>query len=360
MTSSKCIKLVWLALLFISTDYVFAAEFVCPIQFSSEENPAIKIIRSMLGSETALEGYDSKDVITAPPGMGLSIYFETDVFPFYLASDARYWFEPYRTAIRWRVIVKNNIVPLQLDWDVEQLPRIMGGRFVLSGVNEGSVEMLFTGSATLPAVDAEINIDYIPSTSLAVEMRSLSASCIDGAVVVSWQTESESDHLGFDVYRSGDSQSEYQKINERLIVGCGHPLSGRLYQFRDETVAAGGRYYYRIADVDRNGKITLHGPVFCSVSWAANFILEQNYPNPFSASTMIELFLPTQQKVTLTVYNLLGQQVAMITDRILSPGFHHFNFSILPAGHLPSGIYVCKAVAGKEIRKIYLSFIGKP
>ncbi len=54
----------------------------------------------------------------------------------------------------------------------------------------------------------------------------------------------------------------------------------------------------------------------------AVFKLHQNYPNPFNPSTTIRYDVPWQSRVTLTIYNLLGQSVATLVDDEKSPGGH--------------------------------------
>ena len=63
----------------------------------------------------------------------------------------------------------------------------------------------------------------------------------------------------------------------------------------------------------------------------------RNYPNPFNPVTIIEYSVEQQSHVTLKVYNILGQEIAIIVDRELSPG----NYStILNASNWTSGIYI--------------------
>jgi len=99
------------------------------------------------------------------------------------------------------------------------------------------------------------------------------------------------------------------------------------------------------------------------------FLLEQNYPNPFSAKegyTSISFFVPdnnneegysteiissknnnsgTTSNISLKVYNLLGQEVQTLVNKKLQPGNYSVQFS---SNNLPSGIYFYRLVSGKN------------
>ncbi len=68
-----------------------------------------------------------------------------------------------------------------------------------------------------------------------------------------------------------------------------------------------------------------------------DFRLEQNYPNPFNPTTTITYTLPTATHVLMRVFDTLGRQVAVLTDRVMDAGPHTVQFD---ASGLSSGVYL--------------------
>ncbi len=69
---------------------------------------------------------------------------------------------------------------------------------------------------------------------------------------------------------------------------------------------------------------------------AKEYKLLQNYPNPFNPSTVIEYALPVESKVTISIFNVIGQQVAVLVNGIQNAGNHSVKWN---AQNLASGIY---------------------
>ncbi|CAN5219495.1 hypothetical protein BH23BAC3_BH23BAC3_33160 [soil metagenome] len=69
------------------------------------------------------------------------------------------------------------------------------------------------------------------------------------------------------------------------------------------------------------------------------FSLSQNYPNPFNPSSTIRYELPERAEVSLAVYNMLGQRVALLVNREIQPGRHEATFD---ASALSSGNYIAR------------------
>lgn len=75
-----------------------------------------------------------------------------------------------------------------------------------------------------------------------------------------------------------------------------------------------------------------------------NYTLEQNYPNPFNPTTTIKYFLPAASKVRLTIYDLLGREVAILVNGYEAMGSHSVHFN---ADNLSSGVYFYVINAGE-------------
>lgn len=83
------------------------------------------------------------------------------------------------------------------------------------------------------------------------------------------------------------------------------------------------------------------------------FELAQNYPNPFNPATTIEFQVPAAGQVTLTVVNMLGEQVSTLVDGNMTPGRYRVTFD---ARSLPSGtyLYTLRMQGSTQTRKMLL------
>lgn len=78
-----------------------------------------------------------------------------------------------------------------------------------------------------------------------------------------------------------------------------------------------------------------------------DYYLSQNFPNPFNPATQITFSIPIQERVSITLYNPLGEIIEEILDREFTAGKHGIKFT---AGSLPSGIYYYRITAGSFIQ----------
>ena len=94
-------------------------------------------------------------------------------------------------------------------------------------------------------------------------------------------------------------------------------------------------------------------PVETAGELPSGFALLQNYPNPFNPSTTIRYGLPSRSHVTLTVFNMLGQQVATLVEGEQEAGYHE---AVFDASGLASSVYLYRLQAGNQVesRKMIL------
>jgi hypothetical protein len=84
------------------------------------------------------------------------------------------------------------------------------------------------------------------------------------------------------------------------------------------------------------------------------FALSQNFPNPFNPSTTIKYDLPLDTRVSLKVFNILGQEVATLVNEEQKAGYRSAEWN---AGNVASGVYFYRLEAGHftQVRKMLLT-----
>ena len=89
-------------------------------------------------------------------------------------------------------------------------------------------------------------------------------------------------------------------------------------------------------------------------STSMSFKLYQNYPNPFNPSTTIKFTINKKEKVSLTVLNLIGQEVKTLVDEEKEQGNYEVKFN---ASNLPSGIYFYRLQVGSLVKTNKMVFL---
>jgi len=84
-----------------------------------------------------------------------------------------------------------------------------------------------------------------------------------------------------------------------------------------------------------------------------NFFLYQNYPNPFNPETEIHFQIPNESKVTLVIYNLLGQKIRTLVDKQMTTGHHTIKWHGRDEfdNVVASGVYLYALKAGEFFEK---------
>jgi hypothetical protein len=103
-----------------------------------------------------------------------------------------------------------------------------------------------------------------------------------------------------------------------------------------------------VLDTSENGIVNIGGSIIMGIHEPVDvtpqfFSMEQNYPNPFNPATTIRYELPERSLVHLSVFNLLGQEVRSLVDKVEEAGYQSVSFH---AEGLPSGLYLYRLTCG--------------
>ena len=196
---------------------------------------------------------------------------------------------------------------------------------------------------------------YYNATIIPVELTSFTASVTDTRVTLNWSTATETNNQGFTVERSNGN--EFAAVG--FVNGKGTTTEIQNYSFVDAGVTPGS-YSYRLKQVDFDGTFEYSSAVEVEVLAPREFALNQNFPNPFNPSTTITFSLAADAKVSLKVFDILGQEVMTIVNNNLSAGAHEYTFD---AANFNSGVYFYRieatAVDGQNFTSVKKMILTK-
>ena len=183
-----------------------------------------------------------------------------------------------------------------------------------------------------------------------------------------WTTQTESNNLGWNVYRS-ISQNLGQAILlnvDELIEGSDTTTEPTDYSYTDRYgVEENFTYYYWIESVSYSGETEFFGPISLTIPLGGSnsgtpgtsdvYGLYQNYPNPFNPSTSISFALEEDSDVELIIYNVKGEKIKSIfNDHIYADQVNSVVWDGKDADgkEVSSGVYLYKLITDtKEYRK---------
>lgn len=259
---------------------------------------------------------------------------------------------PFSDTVQHRMIWQRSEAGLPIDIQYDLPPNSamviqdeFGGILLNLGPLEGS------GTATIPgALPLTSAFLYMIYTDIVpVELTSFTAAVVDGSVLLNWTTATETNNRGFEVEKQSGN-SNWESIG--FVTGKGTTTEPQSYSFTDNNVA-NGRYTYRLKQIDFDGSFNYSKEIEVQINTPVEFSLSQNYPNPFNPATKINYSVPKDGYVKISVYNVIGQEVAELVNGMVKAGTHEVNFD---ASGLTSGVYFYKIEANgfSNIKKMTL------
>lgn len=191
---------------------------------------------------------------------------------------------------------------------------------------DGTKRLVRVGTHGRSAFQAELNNITIP-----VELVSFTANSVGGEILLTWETATETNNMGFEIERSFDNDS-YKRI--AFVKGNGTTSEKSTYTFTDNPNQS--KVHYRLKQLDYDGKYEYSSVVSVENDIPEMFTVNQNYPNPFNPSTRVQYTIPESGSVKIFITNPVGEVVETIHSGTIENGKHEFMWN---ASGLPSGIY---------------------
>jgi hypothetical protein len=192
-------------------------------------------------------------------------------------------------------------------------------------------------------------------TVVPVELVSFSGTVSGSKVNLAWETASETNNRGFSVERKVKYESPENWKEIAFIPGHGTVTELKKYSYQDDLKNLFGTFQYRLIQMDYDGESGSSEIIEITVDPIdiKSFYLSQNYPNPFNPDTRIEFMVPENCFTELKVYNLLGEEVAVLVNGVKDKGLYE---AVFRAEGIPGGVYFYTISAGeyKETRKMLL------
>jgi hypothetical protein len=185
---------------------------------------------------------------------------------------------------------------------------------------------------------------------LPVELLFFEAAPDNDAIRLAWGTASEHNNMKFEIERSLDAE-HFTKIGE--VAGAGNATGARSYKYYDRDVQAGVVYYYRLRQVDTDGKYTyskIRRAMIEGDGTSDKLSISQFMPNPAARSSKVMVHSGKAMEMQLRVISIDGN-VVMEQSNGVEQGENEISIDI---SSLAKGTYVVQfnSMDGTEIRKL--------
>ncbi len=168
---------------------------------------------------------------------------------------------------------------------------------------------------------------------LPVELVSFTGRQNGRSIDLAWTTSSETGNAGFELEHRING-SEFSPI--QFVEGQGTTLEENNYSFVVDNLEPGA-HSFRLKQIDFDGSFEYSKIIETAVTEPNKIWLDDVYPNPFNPSTSIRFMVPSEQRVSVVVFDSFGRQVKSLFNGVASPDTPYSLRFV--AGNLPSGSY---------------------
>ena len=190
----------------------------------------------------------------------------------------------------------------------------------------------------------ELDCHCVPS--LPVNLVSFNAGVKEKSILLTWQTASEVNNAGFEVQRSREGTQFFEKIS--WINGYGNSQQTVSYEWEDVNVEKEITYYYRLMQVDFDGKQNFSEVVSARLGDASKLTFDL-LPNPAKGPVTIHIRGAGYEDTALEVVDINGKIVYHSSGPFRETRKIDLDF-------LPSGLYFVrlKGRTGSQVRRLIL------
>jgi len=177
-------------------------------------------------------------------------------------------------------------------------------------------------------------MEYFEAQDVTLPLELLSFTAVyTNQPLLSWSTASETQLMGYNVYRGETSLLAAATQANALLIPSTGGADGACYQFRDEALPESDSLFYWLESVSISGSDQFFGPIILVLPTPddphpplpplAETIALHAYPNPFGNEAGLELKLAQDTDLCLQVFNIRGQLITTLVDRAYAAGTHH-------------------------------------
>ena len=222
----------------------------------------------------------------------------------------------------------------------------------------GSTSISVTATATAPNSEdvsrdlGPINFSATWDVPVPAELSSFTGELTaDRDVQLNWGVPSQSNNLGWEVYRSVDG-TVFERVGD-MIDGEGTTDMYEVYSFTDSELPLADVVHYYLKQVDLDGSAARSQEIAVALTPVAVlptvFSLAQNFPNPFNPATTISFDLASESEVSLVIYDGTGQVVRQVVQgQTYGAGQYNAHWDGLDnsGNAVASGVYIYELRAG--------------
>lgn len=178
-------------------------------------------------------------------------------------------------------------------------------------------------------------------SSLPVELVNFTASPEGRTVHLKWETATETNNAGFEVQRSTDG-TNFKSL--RFVEGNGSSLTNQKYEFSDEGLRRGQQYFYRLKQLDYDGRFEYSEVVSATIASGSSKPVFS--PNPSGTGRMNLAYTSAEEGVLdITFFDVSGRAIHQL-DRSMTQGVNKMELDL---SEMHSGMYFVKVQHGEIV-----------